>query len=76
MQSTFVFALESRVAAGQQCWISNDSHKKGEPNRAASRILRTCVLSNVFVKVLQVLAYSHHKLVSVSAINNAVIVTH
>lgn len=33
-------------------------------------------LSNILVKVLEVLAHSHHELVGVGAINDAVIVAH
>lgn len=34
------------------------------------------VLTNILVEILQVLAYGHHELVGVRAINNAVIVAH
>lgn len=37
---------------------------------------RTYVLPNVLIEVFQVLTHGHHELVSVSAINNAVIVAH
>src|SRR6266853_6772869 len=67
-------ASEARFRWGMRCKFSVKT-RAARPGACRSK-RNGRYLSNIFVKVLQILAHGDHELIGVSAVNNAVIVTH